>query len=606
MDETRIELLGGARILEERHKSRPLERKTAAFLAYLSLEGETARGTLAGLLWPESREATARNNLSQLLRRLGELLGEAAVEGRKTVRLRDDLRVDVRELVRGQLSWSASPGNELLAGLNYDDCEALEDWLRATRVRVTALQRKALEEQLRLEEREGRMNLALEAAQRMLALEPTSEETFRHLMRLHHRMGNRDAALRVWRQCEEVLTRELGIRPSAETSRLAGELERQPTEQPPSVHPERKALPLTVVHPSVLAGREREWAKLEAAHAARRPTFVLGPAGVGKSRLIGDFARSRGRSLLLTSRPGDINVPFSTHARGVRTILRQNPGLVLEPWVRRELSRLVPELGPEPLLLPGTPEETARLFAAVLHMARQALKELDVLVFDDAQYSDGSSSELSFYLLAQLEEDMLARRFPWILLSERTDESIWKGERIHMQVEAGLAELIQLEPLELPEVRTLLRGMNEPRLEEMAEDISRYTGGNPLFIVETVRQLIETNSLGGRFPEGLPPPGRARYIIQKRLEGLSPEALRLAQLLAVARADVGLEQAAEVLEVPVARLVEAWRELEETALVRGAWFSHNLVGEAVLSELPASVHTLLATRLGRGGPAPGA
>ncbi|HEX8536935.1 MAG TPA: hypothetical protein VF664_05685 [Cystobacter sp.] len=179
MDETRIELLGGARILEAHHKSRPLERKTAAFLAYLALEGETARGTLAGLLWPESREATARNNLSQLLRRLGELLGEAGVEGRKTVRLCDELRVDVRELGRGQLSWMESPGRELLAGLNYDDCEALEEWLRATRPRVTSLQRKALEEQLRLEEREGRMYLALEAAQRMLALEPTSEETFR-------------------------------------------------------------------------------------------------------------------------------------------------------------------------------------------------------------------------------------------------------------------------------------------------------------------------------------------------------------------------------------------------------------------------------------------
>ncbi|MET0404589.1 MAG: SARP family transcriptional regulator, partial [Cystobacter sp.] len=79
-----------------------------------------------------------------------------------------------------------------------------------------------------------------------------------------------------------------------------------------------------------------------------------------------------------------------------------------------------------------------------------------------------------------------------------------------------------------------------------------------------------------------------------------------AQVLAVARADVGLEQAARVLEVPVARLAEAWRELEEAALVRGTWFIHNLVGEAVLTGLPASVHALLATRLGRVGAASGA
>ncbi|WNG45422.1 AAA family ATPase [Archangium minus] len=348
MDDWRIELLGGARLNSGRNGSRPLERKTAALLAYVALEGETARGKLAGLLWPESREATARNNLSQLLRRLRELLGESAVEGRDTVRLREDLVVDVRALVRGEPTWMDSPGGELLAELSYDGCEALEDWLRATRLRVMDLQQKSLEARLQLEEGEGRLPTALEAAQRMLQLEPTSEEAFQHLMRLHHQLGNRRAALQAWSQCEEVLQRELGTRPSAATRQLANDIQKEPIPHPNSP-PARRALPLAVVRPPLLAGREREWARMEEAWAARRPMFVMGPPGVGKSRLLMDFARSRGRWLLLTARPGDFDVPYATHVRGMREVLRRNPGLVLEDWVRRELSRLLPELSGEAL-----------------------------------------------------------------------------------------------------------------------------------------------------------------------------------------------------------------------------------------------------------------
>lgn len=43
------------------------ERKMAVLLGYLALEGPTPRSRLAGLLWPDSGEATVRNNLSQAL-----------------------------------------------------------------------------------------------------------------------------------------------------------------------------------------------------------------------------------------------------------------------------------------------------------------------------------------------------------------------------------------------------------------------------------------------------------------------------------------------------------------------------------------------------------
>lgn len=608
MDEQRIEVLGGARLCRASTGRQLLERKTAALLAYLSIEGETARGRLAGLLWPESREATARNNLSQLLRRLRELMGEPGVEGREALRLREGLWVDVKVLLRGEPGWLQSPGGELLAGLSYDDCEALEDWLRSTRLRILEFQHQALEAQLQFEEHEGRLPEALEVAQRMLRLEPTSEEAFRHLMRLHHRLGNRRAALQVWRQCEEVLERELGIRPSAETRLLASELEKMlsPPSSPSSA-PARRALPLAVVHPPLLAGREREWAQMEEAWRARLPIFVVGPAGVGKSRLMVDFASTRGRWLLLRARPGDLGVTYATHTRYLREVLQKNPGLVLEDWVRRELSRLLPELGPEALPLPS-PDEKSRFFAAILHMVRQSLRDLDVLAFEDGQYIDEGSSELSLYLLSQLQEDILTRRFPLIIFSERIDETLGGGVRMRQMAEAGQGQWVQLDPLGPEAVRALLRSMEVPALEHMSEDIARYTGGNPLFVVETAKHLVETDGLEGNFPQGLPPPGRARAIIQRRLERLSSQALRLAQVIAVAGADMRIEQAAGVLELPVERLVDAWQELEEAALVRGTWFSHDLVGEALLGELPLALRELLSQQLsqvqlspGRGG-----
>ncbi|QRK07911.1 AAA family ATPase [Archangium violaceum] len=599
MNAWRIELLGGARVVGGDTGVRPLERKTAALLAYLAMEGETARGTLAGLLWPDSRETTARNNLSQVLRRLKELLGVAGVEGRDPLHLCDTVPVDVRELARGGSTWTGDSMGELLAGLFYEDCEALDDWLRGARARMLLMQQRALEARTLREEREGRLPAALETAQRMLQLEPTSEEAFRHLMRLHHRLGNRVAALQVWRQCEAVLQIELGMVPSTATRQLAHDIERSATPPPIGNAPGRRALPLSVVHPPVLAGREREWARMEGAWTARQALFLVGPPGAGKSRLMMDFARSRGRWLLFTARPGDFDVPYATHARNIRALLRQHPELVLEDWVLRELSRLLPELGGEARPLPPPPEEKARFFAAIVHVLRLALRDVEVLAYDDAQYSDPESSDLGFYTFAQTQEDMAHGRFPLVITSQRTDETVWSGERIRQIADAGLGELLQLEPLDSEAVRTLLRGMEVPALEHMSEDIARYTGGNPLFVVETVRHLIESGAPDGSIPTTLTPPGRARAIIQKRLSRLSPEALRLAQVLAVARSDIGLEQAAAALETPTERLMDAWRELEEAALVRGAWFSHDLQGEVLLADTPPALRELLAGRLAR-------
>ena len=64
-----------------------------ALLVYLAVEGDRAhpRGCLAGLLWPEAPEATARRNLNQALLTLRAALGEAAAPSPALLVTRDTL-----------------------------------------------------------------------------------------------------------------------------------------------------------------------------------------------------------------------------------------------------------------------------------------------------------------------------------------------------------------------------------------------------------------------------------------------------------------------------------------------------------------------------------
>ena len=65
----------------------PLGSKVAGLLAHLAVEGPTLRSTLAGLLWPDVTEATARNNLSQALGRHRDLVDSGHDRGGQLVQL---------------------------------------------------------------------------------------------------------------------------------------------------------------------------------------------------------------------------------------------------------------------------------------------------------------------------------------------------------------------------------------------------------------------------------------------------------------------------------------------------------------------------------------
>ncbi|HYH95378.1 AAA family ATPase [Hyalangium sp.] len=548
-----------------------------------------------GLLWPESSEETARNNLRQLLLRLKKLLGQECIESGDPLRLLEGLALDVlhlRALLEAKDSaWMASFEGELLQDFTYDGCSELSEWLEGWRLKLRNLRLKAMEEEVLRLEQEERLKDALESARRLLEREPKAETSYQHVMRLHHRLGDRAAALVAYRQCQDMVRQEFGAALSKETRDLAREIEHSEATRP------RSAVPLSVTHPPVLAGREREWALMEEAWAARQPMIVDGESGVGKSRLVREFGYSRGRCLLINGRPGDQQLPFATHIRSLREVLKEVPDAPMQPWVRRELSRLLPGLLDEALPPPQSPQERTRLFSAVIEFLRGALQGVKVLVFDDAQYMDRDSAELGIQVHSEFREEMIAGRFPLIINVFRTSEAgEWERQQIQSVIESGLMRRVQVGRLDAAAVTEMLRGMGEPAPEQAAEKMVAYTGGNPLFIVETVRHRRQSGGGDGTFAKALSPPDLIRVMIEQRLGRLSQEALRLARVFAVARTDFSVELASKVLEVPVDQLALPWRELEEAHIIQGQWFVHDLVCEVLLATLPEPIRDVLTQR----------
>ncbi len=601
----------GARVMRFR------SRKTVALVAYLALEpGLHARDKLADLLWPQSVDGTGRASLRTALAQINSEIGPqhgVLRSSREAVGWNiPDLESDVHRLEQAfrAASQTATPPDleselenaanlwrgELLEGVTLTDAPSFDDWLIARREIARGWLDGALERLYRLYAESGRVNLALEIAQRRVRLEPLNESAHRSLIELHVRSGNRTAALEAYQACKVILETELGIEPSVETSGLGESLGKAAV---PGVSHFTHAP--TLERPTSLVGREREWALMETAWQTGRHIFIAGEPGAGKTRLIFEFAATKGAFAQQFGRPGDQTVPFSSITRGIRHALEAHPNLELPDWVQRELSRLIPEQSDDALAPLSSREDRLRLFDAVSRFF-EALRDLGLYPLgDDFQFVDDSSMELIAYMMVNGP-----RRFPVSSLAAFRPEEISIGfkEIVRQMVEAGHAVLIELEPLKADEVGEMLadlmpEGANH---DQLGPTLHQFTGGNPLFVLETIRSLAERGGLetltaerfeNRRRAAQLPRTPKVQTIIQRRLERLSLTAVDLARVAAVAGEYFTLELGAKVLETPILELSRAAVELEAAHVWRGLRFSHDLLFETTLEHIPESLKPLL-------------
>ena len=564
-----------------------LERKTAALFGFLALEGATSRSSLAGLLWADSTEESARNSLRQRFYRLRNSVGQDFIVSTEPLRLDPNLSVDVVRfeslMFTGEFAAALELEGEFLEGVDFDDCPALSEWVLAARERLEAGRREALIGEATRLEKAGDYAAALGRAKQVLLRDPISEDAHRRLMRLHYLAGDRPAAMRAFEQCQTMLETELGVKPLFETLGLATLISQGDT-LPQTVPPKRFGIPIQILRPPVLVGRTYEWLQLEAAWQAGLGMIVRGEAGVGKTRLLQDFCASKGAFVTLEGRPGDKGIGYATLSRSLKRIFEQHENLELVPWVRRELSRVVPNLETEPPSAIGSDTEKIRFFSSVLELFKiLASRGVQAILADDLQFMDAASIELWQYVTTSETTLHICSAYRRFELEKELEDSL-------LQTQHALIELL---PLGTDGLNDLLSHLEIPDVTSLAVSLEQYTGGNPMYVLETIKNLLETGGITRGLPQHFPPPQKIGALIRHRLERLSSGALRLARVAAVAGTDFSLSLAISVLELNALELSEPVLELETAQVLIGERFAHDLIFEATREGIPVPIKNLV-------------
>jgi class 3 adenylate cyclase/tetratricopeptide (TPR) repeat protein len=313
---------------------------------------------------------------------------------------------------------------------------------------------------------------------------------------------------------------------------------------------------------------------------------IVGEAGVGKSRLVHEFTHShRVQDWLILQAPsvsygkatsylpviellkGYFRIGSRDDHREMRDkILGRVLGLdrALEPLLPALLALLdVPVDDPQWRKLEPA-QRRQRILDAVKHLLlRESRVQPLLIVFEDLHWVDGETQAL----LDSLVENVVSARLLLLVNYRPEYEHRWGSRAAYSQL-----RLDALPAASTTELLEALLGQHASLAPLLQMLLKR---GNPLFLEETVRTLVETSVLAGergayrltRPVDALQVPTTVQTILAARIDRLSPEDKQLLQAASAIGKDVSFALLAAIAELPEDPLRHGLAHLQEAEFV---------------------------------------
>jgi DNA-binding SARP family transcriptional activator len=620
--------------LEVTHNSTPiarrLEPRAQRLLVYLltHLEARLTRETVAFILWPDNLEKEALGRFRRALNELRAALPHTP-QVEWIIAARNELRwnsrapywLDIEEFEKRVRQVSPAGLHDAVALYRGDLLPEMDDeWLAVEREHLRQMQIDALHQLVSHHRALSEYQAAVDLAQQILVLDPLAESAYRELISLHYLADDRASALAEYEHLRSTLRDELGAEPMAETQALAAIITQgAPLPRADVVTPGPTPSPAAVQVLPKAIGREIEMAELgalweSAAMGHGRLIIISGEAGVGKSHLaltFGNAARNRA-GLMLVGHCYEFEraLPYQAIIESLRSATNLLRHVDLAPSHRAELARLAPDLvgaAGSPLVGGAAQEGDLRdqLFEALLQAFLALARHQPVLLLlEDVHWASGSTLDWLTYIALRLGESPLLVTITHRLGEVTAEHALARLRRRFARL--GAIASLSLTPLSRAAHRELvavLSGLAEKRANAVADRLFAETAGNPFFLQELVRALIEGGQIimrdgrwSGSFvasaPEAVVPlPDALRETINARVQRLVETSQNFLKAAAVA---------GRVFEFPIIHRAAGWseelalaaledvlaREFIRRSEAEGTFaFVHHLVQEAIYAHM---------------------
>jgi len=292
--------------------------------------------------------------------------------------------------------------------------------------------------------------------------------------------------------------------------------------------------------------------RLAAGGAGPQALAVSGEPGIGKTRLLAEFARcatARGvRVITSQAAAHEQDVPFAAVAEMIIGLLRPAPDQpALPAAIGQELAAL-------PAQSPSSHRRGHEHYAALrtaldLTSGRQGL----VVLLDDLHWADQGTVELLGYLLRQ----PCSARVTLVLAYRPRQVSGRLAAAIATATDAGRARQVEVGPLSVDGVRAVV-GPGTPA--QQVRRLHTESGGNPLYLMTLVKE--------GAPARARELPSDVDAVLRAELEALSPGASTAVRAAAVLGTAFDIEALAPVAQLPAVTVSVALDELTRADLVR--------------------------------------
>lgn len=474
--------------------------KIDALLYYLLVTKSASRDEVAGLLWPDKSDLSAKKNLRNAIYQANKMLGVEVISSpnkallvlNKTIDIEIDVDIFMKETQENLSLYT----DGFLKGFFLKDCEGFEIWVVKMR---SFYEKKFLQECLKKIEQDienGDLDNVEKNVYQLIHIDEFNESNYQLLMKFYQTNQRDGKVVEMYYNLSNTLKIELGITPNKQTKKIYEDsLERL------NNHNNQGKQRFN----SLFYGRFEELKQIETQLTSFKNSHsflsmvISGEAGIGKSALA---------NVVLDNIQNEVTIietqcyqveekysfrPWKKIIDNLSMIIKENKQIDPEIW-EEAISKIFPNveahLAGAKLVERESSVNLNVLSDVLIDTINRISKEKKLLIsIEDIQWMDSSSLDLLTNVMMHVSKNAI------FLMTSRKASRAELDFFLNNLIQCSLLETVKLSPFTYQETNEfILKKLDNSHVtDHLVENVYKHTEGNLFFLIEYV-SLLQSNS----------------------------------------------------------------------------------------------------------------